>query len=165
MAKRSEEALKKAKEFKCNGRKKDAFAPFFKSVIFRPEERISSKIEMEQAALPWSGELFSAEALLGFVHACTRTFRAILPERGTSLQYAIPGRFLHHLFAVINTKEEGERLYLPALVAALNRLDTRDNVDLVRIKHTLLKLSTLSYLHPAITWLELLSRGKSERGA
>lgn len=168
MAKRSGEALDEAKKF--GEGEKNAFAPFFESVIFTPEEKISRQQKAKQAALCWprrkSSEegKSSAEALFQFVQNCIGAFKA--QQTGTSLRYTtIPGRFLHHLFTVVEMKEEKEKLYLPALVAALNRLDTRGNMDLAHIKHTLLKLSTLSYLHPAITWLELLSRGKSERGA
>jgi len=162
LAELAQRAVKNAKEHEEDDRKKDSLAPFYRALIFDGKEGTDSK-----GALRWEGKEVSA----ALARELVEELLALGSVEEGRWQPAFPRTFLHTLFRVVQDRKTRGQLSLPHLAYALSRLrlgegqGAREDLEVKR-KQLIQKLyasKTIRYLHPALVWVELLSREKGER--
>lgn len=173
-AQKAEHAAKENKEGE-NGKKKDSVALFFPSLLFAPEaqraplsgsdlaERLVDILEKEglKRALKWEDGVFPMPSGLNLLELTKWLARELGDgEKNNVLQLKAGSRALiYKLFNVVERRRTEGKLFLPLLFYTLGSRVAESKLS-TELEHCLLDTKTVSYLHPALTWVDLLSREK-----
>jgi CRISPR-associated protein Csm1 len=171
---KAEESAKDNKDEK--EKRKNSFAPLFKSHIFPKGDTLAShpaasnnlkeelrallQREETKSALKWAQEdTPTAASMLELVKWLAKELGD--GEKDAVLQLKPGARALiYKLLNVVEMRRRKGKLFLPSLYYALSRSKIDGRKISPELETLLLNSATITYLHPALTWLDLLGREK-----
>jgi len=171
---RAEESAKENED--RHQKPKNSFAPLFKSHIFPKGEALASQPatsnnlkeelcillqkEETKSALKWTQEdAPTATSMLELVKWLARELGD--GKEGEMLKLKPGARaFIYKLLDVVELRRRKGKLFLPSLHYALSRAKMDSREISPGLENLLLNSDTITYLHPALTWIDLLGREK-----
>jgi CRISPR-associated protein Csm1 len=158
-----------------NGKGKDSLALFFPSLLFPPQagalassdsdlaERLVRLLDEEaiRGALKWEDGDFPAPSALNLLELTKRFVRELGDGEESGVLQLKPGSraFIYQLLNVVEVRRAQGKLFFPLLCYSLSSPVAGSKIS-NELETCLLDMRTMSYLHPVLTWVDLLGREK-----
>ena len=171
---KAEEAGKENRAGK-NGRAKDSLALFFPSLLFPHQTGTSGPLQSGlteglvgllerdavRSALKWEDGLAPAPSALNLLELTKVLVKELADGQQNNTLQLKPGSraLIYRLLNVLSVRQTRGQLFFPLLYYSLSSPVAASKIS-GELQNRLLKLETISYLHPALNWVELLSRAR-----